>query len=298
MSWRIIYIEESDRLTLYLDNLKIIHCDDEILIPISDIHTLILDNYKINLSVQLINAITKANIALVICSINHLPTSLVIPHSGNSLTPLMLRKQIEWTQEIKSNVQRVIVKQKIRTQRNLLEYFKKSADVINKLELFEEEVEIADKTNREGLSAKMYFRELFGTNFKRFEEDIINAGLNYGYSILRSQISKTLISKGLNTALGFFHIGRDNQFNLSDDIIEVFRVMIDCWVYKNLINEKIFTKEHRFSLIRVTTKNMKYKGNIQSTFNAIAMFIDSLIRYVESDGNENVEFPEILFDEL
>ena len=79
-----------------------------------------------------------------------------------------------------------------------------------------------DKSNREGLAAKVYFHELFGLDFRRFDDDIINAGLNYGYAILRSQISKTVIAKGLNPCLGIFHKGYDNPFNLSDDIIEVY----------------------------------------------------------------------------
>ena len=59
-----------------------------------------------------------------------------------------------------------------------------------------EQVEDGDSGNREGLAAKMVFRELFGDDFKRYADDSINAALNYGYSILRSQIARALVARG------------------------------------------------------------------------------------------------------
>lgn len=44
MSWRIIYISESEQLKLYLDNLKVVKGEHEVLIPLSDIHTIVVDN--------------------------------------------------------------------------------------------------------------------------------------------------------------------------------------------------------------------------------------------------------------
>lgn len=72
MGWRIVYIEESEYLSLYLDNIKIKKNDDEVTIPLSDIHTLIIDNYKSTLSVNLINKCIEAKInlyyvVLIIC---------------------------------------------------------------------------------------------------------------------------------------------------------------------------------------------------------------------------------------
>ena len=46
MGWRILYIEESDNVCSYLDNVKVKRSSDEILIPYKDIHTIIIDNYK------------------------------------------------------------------------------------------------------------------------------------------------------------------------------------------------------------------------------------------------------------
>ena len=58
---------------------------------------------------------------------------------------------------------------------NLAKINNKDFDVEKKLYEFVDSVEIGDKTNREGLAAKMYFKELFGHDFVRFEEDVVNA---------------------------------------------------------------------------------------------------------------------------
>lgn len=151
------------------------------------------------------------------------------------------------------------------------------------------DVEYGDLTNREGLAAKMYFRSLFGPEFKRFNDDIINSGLNYGYAVLRSQISKAIIAKGLNPELGIFHIGRNNLFNLSDDFIEPFRPIIDDWVKKNLVNAEMFTREHRLEIVKQTLINVNIKQQSQSLFNAINIFIDSIIKCFDENDEKYYE---------
>ncbi len=150
-------------------------------------------------------------------------------------------------------------------------------EVIAKLIQFRDEVNDGDTLNREGLSAKMYFRTLFGKDFKRFEDDVLNIGLNYGYSILRSQISKTIIAKGLLPCIGIFHKGYNNPFNLADDLIEVYRPLIDMYVFKNLRDAIIFKREHRLELIKLSTSDVYTNGVKQTLLNSINIYIDSIL---------------------
>ena len=55
MGHRVIYVEKCEYLRLYLDNLKVMVKDNDILFPISDIQILVIDNYQSNISVPLIN---------------------------------------------------------------------------------------------------------------------------------------------------------------------------------------------------------------------------------------------------
>jgi len=298
MSWRIVYIEESEYLSLYLDNLKVLKNDEEYLIPINDIHTIILDNYKTKLSVHLINALTKSNVNFVICGIDHLPQTIVLPHSGHKLSFQMLNKQLAWSKNLKAIIHKFIIKNKIRNQRDLLKQLNMNEYTIEILENYINDIQLGDKTNREGLSAKVYFRELFGTKFLRFDDDVINAGLNYGYAILRSQITKVLVAKGLNTSIAFFHIGRENEFNLSDDIIEPFRPIIDYWVYKNLLEEEIFLREHRLNIIKFTTGKAYIENKHQTIFNAIKIYVDNILNYCETKNEKILKDIIIKYDDI
>ena len=298
MSWRIIYIEESDYLSLYLDNMKIVKNEEDILIPLADINTIIIDNYKTTLSVHLINALCENNINVVICNIEHLPSSLVIPYGGASQAAINLRRQIEWDSIQKSYIHQQIIKSKIYNQLSVLKHLHKSEEVINRLEIFHSQVELGDLNNREGLSAKLYFRALFGPEFKRFEEDIINASMNYGYAIIRSQISKYILAKGYHPSLGIFHKGPSNLFNLADDFIEPFRPHIDLWVHNHIMNERIFTKNHRLELIKLTTLNIEFKDTKQTVTNTIREYVDHIISILESNEEKQIHHPRLLFDGL
>ncbi len=293
MGWRVVLIEESDRLSIYLDNLKVSRNDHDILIPIKDIHSLIIDNYKLVLSVQMLNKCVENNVNIVTCGIDHSPKALVIPIAGHHRMVGVLRNQLEWTNELKSVAHREIVIAKIKNQIKILERCGISEDNVDKLRGYVLKVEESDKTNREGLAAKVYFRLLFGDGFQRFNEDVLNGGLNYGYSILRSMISKVVLSKGLNTALGIIHIGPYNMFNLCDDIIEPYRPIVDEWVYTNLRYAAEFTRDHRQSLVKMTTRKVYINGQYHTLMNSIVLMTESIIDFFNT-GNMIV-FPEMQF---
>ena len=129
----------------------------------------------------------------------------------------------------------------------------------------------------------MYFREMFGDDFIRFDEDIVNAGLNYGYSIFRSLISSIIVAKGYLPNIGIFHRGKQNMFNLSDDIIEVFRPIVDDYVLNNMFDDLLFKQEHRESLIQLTNKKVKIDNRKQTIPNAIYIYLENIFKELESD---------------
>ncbi len=290
MSHRVIYIENCEYLRLHLDNLKVEYKDDELLLPISDIQILVIDNYKSSLSVPLINKLMDNNVCTIICGIDHLPKSYILPMNGHFAQSGNIHKQIQWREDYKKRLHQKIVKAKIYNQIEILKKNNKSFDVIQKLFQFMEEVELGDITNREGLSAKMYFREMFGDQFIRFDEDVINAGLNYGYSIFRSLISSIIVAKGYLPNIGIFHRGKQNMFNLSDDIIEVFRPIVDDYVYNNMMEDILFKQEHREDLIKLTHKKVIIDDRKQTIPNTIYIYLENIFKELET-GNQMYVFP-------
>ncbi len=107
------------------------------------------------------------------------------------------------------------------------------------LEDYIENIEYRDETNREGHASKVYFNALFGKGFTRNDESTINAALNYGYTILLSAFNREIVASGYLTQVGVFHDNMFNYFNLSSDLMEPFRILVDKEVYKMAFNREI-----------------------------------------------------------
>ena len=296
MGHRVIYIEKCEYLKLYLDNIKVQYNDIDLLLPISDIQILVIDNYKSSLSIPLINKLTENNICTIICGIDHIPKSYILPMNGHFSQSGNINKQIMWEDQKKKILHQKIVKAKIYNQAEILKRNNRKFEVILKLYQFMDEVELDDVTNREGLAAKMYFREMFGDDFVRFDEDVINAGLNYGYSIFRALISSIIVAKGYLPNLGIFHRGKQNMFNLSDDIIEVFRPIVDHYVCNHMMEDILFKQEHREALIQLTSKKIEIDGRKQTVSNAIYVYIERIFKELETDEVAYIFPLPILYD--
>ena len=151
-----------------------------------------------------------------------------------------------------------------------------------------------DISNREGHAAKVYFNSLFGKEFVRHTGDEINAALDYGYAILASSINKEVSSNGCITQLGIKHKNEFNYFNLSYDIIEPFRVLVDNIVAENIENE--FNKDYKYKLINVLNSKIKMEGKSYYFTNAIQIYVKGLLNALDEDEPDLVPFINI--DEL
>lgn len=294
MGYKTVYIRESEKLRLYLDNLLVETKDGEIKFLINDLKYLIIDNYKAILSTQLINRLSENNVSLVLCDLSHHPYTQLIPINGHYASSGMLKKQIKWDDDLKSKIHKEIIKNKILSEVFVLKKNDRNKKVIEKLLEFKEEVIDNDSTNREGLAAKMYFRELFGNDFIRFDTDIINAGLDYGYSIFRSLIESIVVSKGLNPNLGIFHKSTTNSFNLADDIIEIYRPIVDDYVFNNMMNEELLTEKHRENLIKLVDLKVEILNQKHLINNSIEMYVESIIKCFDENSINYLNIPKLI----
>ncbi len=297
MSWRILYIEESEELTLYLDNVKVKRLLNEFTFPLSDIVLILIDNYKTVLSVKLITMCANMNIPIVLCGDNHHPISIVHPLTGHYAGSKILAEQINWSEEQKMIIWREIIQRKIAKQLFVLKCFSTIEAPQRIIQEYIGHVEMGDVTNREGLAAKVYFRALFGAEFSRNEECVINACLNYGYSIFRAIISKVIVAKGLCPQIGIFHRGAENAFNLSDDILELFRPIVDKVVYENFRNEKIFIREHRITLLKMLDHKIFFEKQHLTIHQVIEKTVDDLISYFRKGViMSGLDYDPVLYD--
>ena len=152
------------------------------------------------------------------------------------------------------------------------------------------EVKSGDVGNIEAICARVYFSEMF-KNFRRFDDDKINIMLNYGYSLIRSTIAKYLVVSGLNPAMGIMHRNQFNNFNLADDIIELFRYIVDMKVYNYSKQDDIFTKDDRVYLFEIFEAKVQFDDGSLNLINAIEKVIQSFQRVVKSGNVKELMTP-------
>ena len=157
------------------------------------------------------------------------------------------------------------------------------SDKYNLLLSYIEDVLLSDKTNREGHAAKVYFNELFGKDFVRNDSDNINAALNYGYAILLSTINKEVISNGYLTQIGIHHKNEFNEFNLSCDLMEPFRTIIDNFVYYN--QERELNTEYKLDIINIFNNRYNYENKNYVLKDIIKMFVKNTLESLEEPDN-------------
>ena len=72
---------------------------------------------------------------------------------------------------------------------------------------------------------------------KAASEDI-NIALNYGYTILRAAVARSIIAAGLHPSLSLHHQSRGDALRLADDLMEPFRPWVDYRVKEYIENHK------------------------------------------------------------
>ena len=86
------------------------------------------------------------------------------------------------------------------------------------------------------------------------------------------------------------------MINLSDDIIEVFRTIVDEFVYKNMMEDIIFKQAQRESLIKLTNKKIMIDGRKQTVANAISFYLDSIFNYLDG-SSDSILYPlPVIYD--
>ena len=228
-------------------------------IPIEDVGYVILENQQISATLPLLNALVDNNVALIICDKNYMPHSLLQPLSANTTQSECYKNQINASEPLKKKLWKQVVEAKIKNQHHLLIKLGKNGDILKPLY---NNVKSGDSENKEGLAARLYWRELFPSFVRNPEgKDHINAFLNYGYTILRAATARSLMGSGLYPAFGIFHRNRYNAFPLADDIMEPYRPFVDEMVYALVQQgEQELTKEVKAELIKIITQDVHFES--------------------------------------
>ncbi len=272
MSWRTVVITSRCKLDFKM-GFMVVRAEETKKIFLDEIAVLLIENPAVSLTGCLLEALCEKKIRVIFCNAKRNPSAELVPYYNSYDTSRKIKAQIAWSDDIKGRVWADIVAEKIRKQADFLD----ELEMLNEASLLRSylsQIEPHDITNREGHAAKVYFNALFGMDFTRSEENMTNAALNYGYSIILSAFNREIAAHGYLTQLGIFHDNMFNHFNLSCDLMEPFRILVDRKVKAMKICD--FSSEEKHFLVNALNDTVILDQTKQTVLNAIKFYCRSV----------------------
>ncbi len=295
--WRSVIVYNGEKLSLKDDWLIIEDNNGKSnKIPMDDLYCVVIDNRELLITVPVLASLAEHKVHLIITDDHHMPVSVTYPLNASYHSYRIIKKQLELSDDFKGSIWKIIIRQKILNQSICLENLWCDTEIVDRMHSLSDEVAIHDVGNREAIAAKLYFRNLFGSSFVRFEDDAVNNTLNYGYAIIRSGIAKSLVAHGFSCVVGIHHISETNPFNLADDFMEPLRPLVDEWVALNyqLLMEDL-SKETKRELVNLLNDEVFFDGKTMKVRYAIDSMIKSYVTSIETNNFERCKVPEIIY---
>ena len=249
MGWRTLVINTHSKLTYTNNHLIFRNAERTEKIHLSEIDVLLLETTDITITTMLLKRLVDEKVLVLFCD----------------------DKASVWTE---------IITQKINNQQRFLEkrLFTEKAEAIAQLTA---SLQLLDPTNREGHAARIYFQTLFGNKFTREADNAINAGLDYGYTLLMSLFAREIVKNGCMTQFGLKHANQFNDFNLASDLMEPFRPLVDQIVYEVREKEFPIIKRRLFDLFLT---NYSYEKKEMFLTNIVADYTKKVIKALNKEA--------------
>lgn len=295
MSWRSLIISKPSKLSLKRNQLLIVQ-EQSISLPIEDIAFILIEAKEVTITVPLLSALAEKGVTLLTCDNNFLPVGQWLPFAQYHRQYKILKLQINMSQPLRKQLHSHIVKAKIANQAKVLQ-LSNEIEGAKKLLALKKQVKSGDKEMTEANAAAKYFEYLFGKGFYRRETNSINAHLNYGYIIMRSAVARVLVKFGYTPALGIFHTNELNAFNLADDLMEVYRPLVDLYVFNQLVNKGLdesLDVESKKNLVALLHNQIGLDGKKYSLLSAMDKSIASLQTAIAESKADLLLLPDIL----
>jgi CRISP-associated protein Cas1 len=284
MGWRILVISTPCRINFKNDFL-LIRSDTLKEFYLAELSTIILENTQISISSYLMDELIKRDIKVIFCDENHNPSGEVLPYYSSCINSKKIDIQIHWEENRKKLLKTLILKNKINNQFLILKKYK--CENCNLLQQYINEMQFDDITNREGHSAKVYFNSLFGKDFTREENSNINSMLNYGYAIILSCFNREIVASGYLTQIGINHCNQYNEFNLSCDLMEPFRQIVDDFALNNKNID--FDKDMKHKIVDLLNNKRRYNGKEYFIIDLIRLYVNDCLNFL-SLNNDYIPF--------
>ena len=267
-----VYVSKDARIFVKNNQLFLENKEQKVDYPLEDVNCVLIENLNTTISTYTLSMFASFGILCFICNQNHLPSGVVLPFCEHYQTLSVFQNQISASKPLQKQLWQKIVINKIKNQNEVLNICGGS----DKLKDLQESVLSGDSGNNEAKASLIYFKELFGKDFVRRDDSIgINACLNYGYSIVRGFVARSVVMHGMQPFLGINHCNQLNQFNLADDLMEIFRPVVDLYVKIYLSDVKELTPKIKAELLNLINYDVLIDGQKQTVSYAIELFVQS-----------------------
>jgi CRISPR-associated protein Cas1 len=275
---RIIDISQDNRhLSKYRGFLVVSQDTEEIArVALDDILAVIVHSHGVTYSNSVLCELAERGSIVVLCGPNHFPIAYMGAINGHHSQAGRISDQLNTKLPLKKNLWRLIVQHKISMQAAVLNAHQKNS---SRLEMFVRNVKSGDSTNIEAQAARTYWPLLMGSDFKRDQQKMgINSLLNYGYTILRATVARSIIASGLHPSVGLHHSNKLNSFVLADDLVEPFRPLVD-YISKSLLvkGKSDLSGSVKRSIARVIEYELNINNTQSSVSNTIQYLCNSLV---------------------
>jgi CRISPR-associated protein Cas1 len=247
-------------------------------VALDDIQAVIVHAHGVTWTTSLVIALAERGAIMVLCATNHFPMAIASPVEGHHAQAAITRAQWDAPRPLFKQLWQKIIVAKITMQASLLAA--KGREEANALSLMARRVRSGDPDNLEAQAARKYWPALMGSAFRRDQDaDGANALLNYGYTIVRSCVARSIIAAGLHPAISLHHHNRLNTFALADDLVEPFRPLVDGLVCR-MIDEGVnsVTAEAKQRLARLIGHDLRMGGVVSPLSVASQRLAQSLAR--------------------
>ena len=244
-----------------------LECGSHSSLPLRQLRSIVI-SCDCQLTTSMLRTLAKEQVSLI-CLNNRDPEASFVAandHAGN-IHRRLKQYQVLSQPEHKTRLSILLVKQKIRLQRNALTpYIQLRPDIAGPLthtkgtllglqrtlSKHTKLLTLNDILGIEGAAAKQYFNdfqklfppalEFTGRN-KRPPKDPVNVLLSLTYRIVHYEAKRACLSHSLDPYLGVLHQPSYNRASLACDLTELLRTQADQWVWQ-LIKQHTLRKDH------------------------------------------------------
>jgi CRISPR-associated protein Cas1 len=194
-------------------------------VPLDDIAAVIANAHGLSYTNNFLVALAERGVPFALCGPNHNVVGMLFSIDGNYEQAKRIDAQIAAGVPMKKQLWAQIVRCKLQHQASVLQAVGAPDQPL--LALLKK-VRSGDTGNVEAQGARRYWTLLFGSQFRRDQDaDGLNAMLNYGYTVLRACMARSIVAAGLHPSLGVHHSNAGNPMRLVDDLMEPFRPFVD-----------------------------------------------------------------------